>query len=84
MAHAPLLIGLCMLNAAQATWHIADLHFTAKLRRAQAVADSNLRQAERKWIACIDDGYFTVGTAIYLCRARKLALTVAHVPEIGM
>lgn len=53
-----------------------------KVARARAIGNSNLMQAESKWVACLRGGIFTVGTAIYRCRAEKSELTTAQVPEV--
>lgn len=78
----PLIVGLCALNAALVTWCAADLHADLRLRQVRAVAEGNLAQAERKWVACLKHGVFTVGTAVYRCWAEKSEFTAAQIPEL--
>ncbi len=79
----PLIVGLCILDAALATWQFTDLRADLRLREVRAIGERNLEQAEGKWVACLKGGIFTVGTAIYLCRAEKSEFTTAQVPELG-
>lgn len=76
-----LIVGLCALNAALVTWCAADLHADLRLRQVRAVAESNLQQAEQKWMACHRSEIYTVGTDIYLAETKKSHLTTAQVPE---
>lgn len=46
------------------------------------MAEGNLAQAERKWVACLKHGVFTVGTAVYRCWAEKSEFTTAQIPEL--
>lgn len=78
----PLIAGLCALCGALAAWNIADLAAGVRVAKAQTVADANLQQAERKWMACHRGGFYTVGTAVFVCEARKSDLTVAQLPEV--
>lgn len=78
----PLIVCLCILNAALATWNITDIAHDLRLRQVRAIGERNLEQAEGKWVACLRGGVFTVGTAIYLCRATKSEFTTAQVPEV--
>lgn len=77
----PLIVGLCALCGALVAWNITDLAAEIRARRAADVADRNLVQAERLWVACLRNAFFVVGTDIYLCHARKAKLTTAQVPE---
>ena len=79
----PLIATLVLINGASAAWCIADLHADLRLRRANAIAEANLTQAEGMLKACFRHGGFTVGTAIYHCQAKKSELTTAHVPELS-
>lgn len=79
----PLIAGLCALCGALAAWNIADLAAGVRVAKAQTVADANLQQAERKWMACHRSEVYTVGTDIYLAATKKSQLTTAQVPELG-
>lgn len=79
----PAIAALILLNGLIVGWNIADLSAGLRIAKVQTVADANLLQAEQKWMACLRNTYFTVGTAIYRCRTEKSELTTAHVPELG-
>lgn len=51
----------------------------ARVAKARAIGDANTRQAESKWVACLRDDFFTIGTAIYRCTARKSELTTDQI-----
>jgi hypothetical protein len=78
----PLIVSLCILDAALATWQFTDIRADLRLREVRAIGERNLAQAESKWVACLRGGVFTVGTAIYRCRAEKSEFTTAQVPEV--
>ena len=78
----PLIAGLCALCGALAAWNIADLAAGVRVAKVRMVAEANLEQAERKWLACHRGGFYTVGDAIYICASRRSDLTVAHLPEV--
>lgn len=78
----PAIAGLCALCGALAAWNIADLAAGLRIAKVQTVADANLQQAERKWMACHRSEIYTVGTDIYLAETKKSHLTTAQVPEV--
>lgn len=78
----PVIVGLCAVCAALVAWSIADIVSDARARKAAAVAERNLVQAEGMLKACFKHEIFLVGTAIYRCQAEKSELTTAQVPEL--
>lgn len=72
----------CMFFGAVCAWSIAGLLAEIRAARAQDIADSNLGQAEQKFVACIENKPFTLGTAIYLPQTRESELTTTSVPEL--
>jgi hypothetical protein len=72
----------CLFNGGFVAWNIATLSADRRVAKAQTVADANLQQAERKWMACHRSEVYTVGTDIYLADTKKSQLTTAQVPEI--
>lgn len=77
----PAIAGLCVLCGALAAWNIADIAAGVRIAKVQTIADANLQQAERKWMACHRSEIYTVGTDIYLAETKKSHLTTAQVPE---
>lgn len=73
----------CLFNGGFVAWNIATLAADRRVAKAQTVADANLQQAERKWMACHRSEVYTVGTEIYLAATKKSQLTTAQVPELG-
>lgn len=72
----------CLFFGAVSAWSIGSLFAEIRAARAQAVANSNLQRAERKFVACIESKPFTVGSAIYIPQTRESELTTASVPEL--
>ena len=68
-------------GGALAAWNIADIAAGVRIAKVQTIADANLQQAERKWMACHRSEIYTVGTDIYLAETKKSHLTTAQVPE---
>ena len=78
----PIIGALCALCGALVAGNVSDIAADLRMRRAAAVAERNLDQAERKWVACLRNAYFLIDEDIYLCDARKSSLTTAQVPEV--
>lgn len=78
----PAIAALILLNGLIVGWNIADLAAGLRIAKVQTVADANLQQAERKWMACHRSEIYTVGTDIYLAETKKSHLTTAQVPEV--
>ena len=47
----------------------------ARVEKVRAIGEANTIQAQSKWIACLRNQHFTVGTEIYRCYAVKSELT---------
>ena len=77
----PSIAGLCALCGALVAWNIADIVAGVRITRVRMVADANLDQAERKWMACHRSEIYTVGTDIYLASTKRSQLTTEQVPE---
>jgi hypothetical protein len=73
----------CLFNGGFVAWSVADLAAGVRIEMARRVAEANLEQAERKWMACHRSEVYTVGTDIYLAATKKSQLTTAQVPELG-
>jgi hypothetical protein len=81
MTGLPLIVSLSVLNGILVATNLSSLLHDADLRQMAAVSEANLRQAERKWMACHESGVYTVGTDIYLSKVRKSEMTTAQVYE---
>jgi len=77
------IVALSMLCGVLVTSNVASLMHANDMRHKAAIAEANLQQAERKWMACHESGVYTVGTDIYLSKVKKSKLTIAEVPEAG-
>jgi hypothetical protein len=77
------IVSLSMLCGVLVTSNIASLMHANDMRHKAAIAEANLVQAERKWMACHNDGVYTVGTDIYLSKVRKSEMTTAQVYEVS-
>ena len=80
MTGLPLIVSLAVLNGVLVATNLSSLSHAADNRAA--IAEANLQQAERKWMACHHSGIYTVGTDIYLSRVHRSKLTVRDVPEV--
>lgn len=83
MTGLPTIVSLSMLCGVLVTSNVASLMHANDMRHKAAIAEANLVQAERKWMACHSNGVYTVGTDIYLSKVRKSEMTIAEVPEAG-
>ena len=82
MTGLPTIVALAVLNGVIAAVNLAGIVHAADLRKQAAVAETNLAQAERKWMACHESGVYTVGTDIYQSLVKRSSLTVRDVPEV--
>lgn len=83
MTGLPTIVALAVLNGVLVTANLASIVYAIDAKRATAIAEANLLQAERKWMACHSNGVYTVGTDIYLSKVRKSGMTTREVPEAG-
>jgi len=83
MTGLPTIVALAVLNGVLVTANLASIVYAIDAKQATAIAEANLLQAERKWMACHESGVYTVGNDIYTSRVRKSALRAEHVPEVG-
>lgn len=63
-------------------WHAAEDRAWARVAKVRSIGDGNLQRAERMLKACFDHARFSVGTAIYRCRAERSELTTEQFPEL--
>ena len=82
MTGLPLIVSLSVLNGILVATNLSSLLHDADLRQMAAVSEANLRQAERKWMACHESGIYTVGEDVYVARVKKSALNVRQLPEV--
>lgn len=83
MTGLPLIVSLSVLNGILVATNLSSLLHDADLRQMAAVSEANLRQAERKWMACHESGVYTVGDDVYVARVKKSALNVRELPEVS-
>ena len=82
MTGLPTIVALAVLNGVLVTANLASIVYAIDAKRATAIAEANLLQAERKWMACHESGLYTVGTDIYTSSVKKRRLTTRQVPEV--
>ena len=83
MTGLPTIVTLSVLNGVIAAVNLAGIVHAADLRKQAAIAEANLAQAERKWMACHESGVYTVGEDVYVARVKKSALNVRELPEVS-
>lgn len=83
MTGLPLIVSLAVLNGVIAAVNLAGIVHAADLRKQAAVAETNLAQAERKWMACHESGVYTVGEDVYVALVKRSALNVRELPEVN-
>lgn len=81
MTGLPTIVALAVLNGVLVATSFASLSYSIDTRARAIIAEANLQQAERKWMACHESGIYTVGTDIYLSKVRKSEMTTAQVYE---
>ena len=82
MTGLPLIVALAVLNGVLVATSFASLSYSIDTRARAAIAEANLQQAERKWMACHESGVYTVGEDVYMARVKKSALNVRQLPEV--
>lgn len=82
MTGLPTIVALAVLNGVLVATSFASLSYSIDTRARAIIAEANLQQAERKWMACHESGVYTVGTDIYQSRVHRSKLTVRDVPEV--
>ena len=83
MTGLPLIVSLAVLNGVLVAINLAGIVHAADLRKQAAIAEANLQQAERKWMACHESSVYTVGEDVYVARVKKSALNVRELPEVN-
>ena len=83
MTGLPTIVALAVLNGVLVATSFASLSYSIDTRARAAIAEANLQQAERKWMACHESGVYTVGEDVYVARVKKSALNVRELPEVS-
>ena len=78
----PIIVTLAVLNGVLVATSFASLSYSIDTRARAIIAEANLQQAERKWMACHESGVYTVGEDVYMARVKKSALNVRQLPEV--
>ena len=82
MTGLPTIVALAVLNGVLVATSFASLSYSIDTRARAIIAEANLQQAERKWMACHESGIYTVGEDVYVARVKKSALNVRQLPEV--
>ena len=82
MTGLPTIVALAVLNGVLVATSFASLSYSIDTRARAIIAEANLQQAERKWMACHESGVYTVGEDVYMARVKKSALNVRQLPEV--
>lgn len=82
MTGLPTIVALAVLNGVLVATSFASLSYSIDTRARAIIAEANLQQAERKWMACHESGVYTVGEDVYVARVKKSALNVRELPEV--
>lgn len=83
MTGLPTIVALAVLNGVLVATSFASLSYSIDTRASAIIAEANLQQAERKWMACHESGIYTVGEDVYVARVKKSALNVRQLPEVN-
>lgn len=83
MTGLPTIVALAVLNGVLVATSFASLSYSIDTRARAIIAEANLQQAERKWMACHESGVYTVGEDVYVARVKKSALNVRELPEVS-
>ena len=83
MTGLPTIVALAVLNGVLVATSFASLSYSIDTRARAIIAEANLQQAERKWMACHESGVYTVGEDVYMARVKKSALNVRQLPEVN-
>ena len=82
MTGLPAIVALAVLNGVLVATSFASLSYSIDTRARAIIAEANLQQAERKWMACHESGVYTVGEDVYVAKVKKSALNVRQLPEV--
>lgn len=82
MTGLPTIVALAVLNGVLVTANFASIAYAIDANDRAAIAAANLKQAERKWMACHESGVYTVGTDVYVAAVKKSRLNVDQLPEV--
>ncbi len=82
MTGLPTIVALAVLNGVLVTANLASIVYAMDAKRATAIAEANLLQAERKWMACHESGVYTVGNDVYVAKVKKSEFKARQVPEV--
>ena len=83
MTGLPTIVALAVLNGVLVATSFASLSYSIDTRARAIIAEANLQQAERKWMACHESGVYTVGEDVYVAKVKKSALNVRELPEVS-
>ena len=81
MTGLPTIVALAVLNGVLVATSFASLSYSIDTRARAIIAEANLQQAERKWMACHESGVYTVGEDVYVALVKRSALNVRELPE---
>ena len=82
MTGLPTIVALAVLNGVLVATSFASLSYSIDTRARAIIAEANLQQAERKWMACHESGIYAVGEDVYVAKVKKSALNVRQLPEV--
>lgn len=82
MTGLPTIVSLAVLNGVLVTANFASIAYAIDANDRAAIAAANLKQAERKWMACHESGVYTVGNDVYVAKVKKSRLNVGQLPEV--
>jgi hypothetical protein len=83
MTGLPAIVALAVLNGVLVTANLASIVYAIDTKKRAEIAEYNLLQAERKWMACHESGVYTVGNDVYVAKVKKSAMNVRMLPEVA-
>lgn len=83
MTGLPTIVALAVLNGVLVTANLASIVYTVDSNKRAEIAEANLQQAERKWMACHESRVYTVGHDVYVAKVKKSELKVMQIPELA-
>lgn len=81
MTGLPIIVALAVLNGVLVTANLASIVYALEAGKRASIAEANLQQAERKWMACHESRIYTVGNDMYIAKVKRSALSARMVPE---
>lgn len=82
MTGLPTIVSLAVLNGVLVTANLASIAYAIDANDRAAIAAANLKQAERKWMACHESGVYTVGTDVYIAMVKRSEFPLRYLPEV--